>query len=477
MTFRPQAKCSQLLVPVLLIVLISGCAPKAYDDPIGKMLDTEDSANYRLLAAEQAERESPDDPKRIEALKRLLIDRGHPTELRTFAADALIRHDEADAKAFLRTALPRMNNWPAMRHIIETAVERRWVDFTPALVRSYARPAHAYTDAERPEAPALTALNPGRSIEDIAFAVMTADSVADIRERAAAWQLLNRLTEDRSALMARLAAVDVPDDPLIVDLKAAATDLHVTADSLETVAWLQMLRSPLYAGFWNRAKAAVATLTDQQKRGLELRHLGLIVQLHETDDEALRLSRDQLYDNVSRFLSTQKHYLKSANFDGHNENHPQRLHEWAEQLTWADLLVMDRITKLMRDRAVIDAWFIQADEDLADKSTEYGGLMAWNGDGRLMPDLYKPMIRRHDRKYYAPKSLTLNGYAAFAHYHFHAQSDNNDDYAGPGRGDLERIADTQRYTGLVLTFVGPDVMNVDYYRQDGVVVDMGTVRR
>jgi hypothetical protein len=460
-----------------LLLFSSGCGPKAYDDPIGKMMDRTDAAGYRLAAARQAEREMPDAAERITALKELIVNRGHPAEMRTYAIDALIRHDEPAARQFLRTALPRMNNWPSMRHVIDAVVERQWTDFTPALVRNYGRPARAYQDEDRPERAALLALNPNETIEQIAFRVLTAEPDADVRERAGAWALLNRLIEDRAALLAKLAAADVPDDPLVHDLKAAATDLHVTADSLETITWLQMYRSPLYAGFWQRAARAVATLSPAQRRGLELRHLPLVVNLHETNDPALGLARDALYQQVADYLATQKHYLKSADYDGHNADHPQRLHEWAKELTWADLLVMQRITRLMRNRAVRDAWFTQADEDHADTSTEYGGLLEWDGQGRLRPTLYKPTIRRHDLKYYAPKSLTLNGYAAFGHYHFHAQSMNNSKYAGPGRGDLERIADTQRYTGLVLTFVDDGALNVDYYRQGRVVVDMGTIHR
>jgi len=472
----------RLRLPALAVLLgllfgLPGCGPKAYDDPLGKMMDKGDAAERRLAAAEQAEREFPDDPERLNALKQLVVAFGHPDAMRIYAIDALIRHNETEAKAYLRTALPRMNSWPAMQHLLDTAVERDWVDFTPALVRNYARPAYVYRDHERPEIAALQALNPGQSIYDIAFAVLTDEPNADVRERAAAWALLNRLTADRAALLARLAEADVPDDPLVMDLRAAAADLHVTADSLETVTWLQMLRSPLYAGFWQRAERAVATLDEHQRRGLALRHLGLIVQMHESGDPALRRSRDELLDELTRFVDRQRHYLKSADYDGHNDDHPQRLAQWADELTWADLLVMHRLTRLMADRRVVAAWFAQADEDHDDASTEYGGLLEWDAAGELRPVRYKPMLRRHDRAYYAPKSLTLNGYAAFGHYHFHAQRHNNARYAGPGRGDLDRIADAHRYSAVVLTFIDENALNVDYYRRGDVVVDLGTIVR
>jgi hypothetical protein len=87
------------------------------------------------------------------------------------------------------------------------------------------------------------------------------------------------------------------------------------------------------------------------------------------------------------------------------------------------------------------------------------------------------MLRDHDRKYVSPKQLIVDAYTGLAHYHFHAQSLTHRDYAGPGRGDLERIGDRHRLNGLVLTFIDPQTLNVDFYRHGRVVIDLGTIRR
>ena len=43
-------------------------------------------------------------------------------------------------------------------------------------------------------------------------------------------------------------------------------------------------------------------------------------------------------------------------------------------------------------------------------------------------------------------------------------------------GDLE-YADETGANCLVFTYVKPDLLNVDFYRSDAVVVDLGTVQR
>jgi hypothetical protein len=76
-----------------------------------------------------------------------------------------------------------------------------------------------------------------------------------------------------------------------------------------------------------------------------------------------------------------------------------------------------------------------------------------------------------------PKELVTDGYTALAHYHFHAQSYGNAKFAGPGIGDMERIARTQQFNGLVLTFIDKNRLNVDLYFRPDVVIDLGTVVR
>ena len=68
------------------------------------------------------------------------------------------------------------------------------------------------------------------------------------------------------------------------------------------------------------------------------------------------------------------------------------------------------------------------------------------------------------------------GYTGLFHFHFHATSHRNWEHAGPGFGDLQ-YADGTRANCLVMSFVDEDTLNVDWYRHDAVVVDLGCVHR
>ena len=68
------------------------------------------------------------------------------------------------------------------------------------------------------------------------------------------------------------------------------------------------------------------------------------------------------------------------------------------------------------------------------------------------------------------------GDRSLAHYHFHAQEPRNSSYAGPSPADLAYAARLGR-TCLVFTSVGSDTLNADLYQPDGVVLDLGELRR
>jgi hypothetical protein len=299
---------------------------------------------------------------------------------------------------------------------------------------------------------------------------------ASITQRAAAWDLLNRLTDDPAKLIAALNAIEAKD-PLVADLQAGARDLNIVPETMETVTWLQMLRTPLYGSFWQTARDVVSKLNDEQRHHLELRHLPMLVHVSRTQPSLLSASRAELRDRVFRFTESQDHHLKGPTYDGPMDEHPQSFRESESKLCWADLLTLVAISQWMNDRAMIERWFAGADADVVDTTTEYGGLVLMDKDHRAYPQLYKPMMRRHDLIYYAPKELVLDAYTALAHFHYHAQKYKNRQYAGPGIGDMKRTARTQRFSALVLTFISHDELNVDYYQPEDVVIDMGTIRR
>jgi len=89
---------------------------------------------------------------------------------------------------------------------------------------------------------------------------------------------------------------------------------------------------------------------------------------------------------------------------------------------------------------------------------------------------YPSRSRANDKRYESPQTLMDALYTSLFHVHFHAQEYDNRRYAGPHMGDFQ-FADGTRANCVVLTFVNADHLNVDFYRYDRVVVDLGTIER
>lgn len=459
------------VVVVFALAQLMGCVkPQVYEDPMAIMTHSADP-DKRMAAARQAEVTHKDDPARIAALHDMLWVRGRGAEERIYAIDQLIAHDEAAFKKTLDRRLVLVVNDPTLRYLMDTAVKRKWTDLTPAIVRSYARTFPTNVPGERPEHTALLALSPGQSIETIVFEVFAnADDQVNINEQTAAWQLLWKLT-DGDHIMKMLAMA--PDtNPLVVDLKAASRDLHALPVGKEGVLRLSYLRDPSRAGLWQAISQRVAMLTAEQREGLELRHLPVLMLL---DDATLARSRESLLAEVRREVDAQEHHTRGPNFDGPMREHPQLLGVAAGELCWADVATLRMLMQAVWQRDVREALFKQADEDLVDTSTEHGGVIFHEGQ-RFVARIYPPLYTRHDLKYLPTQEMIEATYTGVAHYHFHAQEHRNRDFAGPGVGDV-RLAANLEIHGLVFTFIDRDTLNVDYYQPDSTVVDLGVIRR
>src|SRR5690606_26990465 len=121
---------------------------------------------------------------------------------------------------------------------------------------------------------------------EIVFDVMAnADDQANIHEQAAAWHLLGQLTDRERLLM--LLAKAPGRTPLVVDLQAAARDLHALPSGREGVLRLSYLRDPARADLWQTFKTQADRLGVEQRQGLELRHLPVLAAL---DDATARAS-------------------------------------------------------------------------------------------------------------------------------------------------------------------------------------------
>jgi len=457
---------------VLLVYAIGGCAPQqAYRDPIGVMLDRQAGLSRRRFAMEQARSQMPRDPRRIKALQDLLWKPKYPAFQRQHAIDELIIYDE---RAF-RDSLPRrfglLRNWDTINHIFDHAVERNWTDFTVVAVDNYARRAHGIGDLERPERRVIEKLNPGKTVEQVIFEVFAnADDRKTYKQQVAAWELICRL--QRSDVLIDLLDEAANTTPLVIDLKAGAEQLHVLPRNREGVLWLQAIRQSPYEAFWESAVEMVGRLNVEQKTGLQLRHLPILLILEPSDIEK---SRSDLVRQVDVWTHATRRYLTGPTYDGPMRDWPQEFDKWSGQLCWADLASINVIRRAVQDRVVAAALFAHADRDLQDVSTEYGGVLKIT-DGRFTAERYEPRFRDHDLKFIASDKMITDMYTNAAHYHFHAQRYKNARYAGPGEGDI-RLAERIHANYLVFTFIDRDHLNVDYYQHGRIVIDLGTIAR
>jgi hypothetical protein len=145
-------------------------------------------------------------------------------------------------------------------------------------------------------------------------------------------------------------------------------------------------------------------------------------------------------------------------------------------LSGADLRVVGELRRAMGRRAVVGAWFKQADADHADPRREHGGWLGWDDDGRLRAHVETSAYAAGDFRYFSSPGLIGRAFRGLAHYHFHAQDHDHAAFAGPGAGDVAFTEDTG-LSSVVLTFVEQDALNVDLLLPGRRLIDLGVVRR
>lgn len=439
---------------------LCGCVTTA-PDPLALVADREADPARRARAVLQL----PVDTPSTSALHDVLWDDRQPTELRLAAMDWLTAHDEAGLRVAAARELPRVDRWEVLTPLCEQVALRQWTDLAGALVRSWARSSKQVADADRPERAALQALHPGESASRVLWRLVAEqDAVAG----AAAWEVLVRTT-DRDALTGQLQQ-QPGASPLLADLQLGWRDLHVLPRTQEQAAWLMHLSGTGDGAILQRASLA-ARSAGASFDGMAVRHIPI---LDRVGTEAP--GRDHLVRTLSSRQRQGIHVVARIGDDTavmpprHGE-----LAEHLETLPWPDLLAVAMIDVQLGEVPTRREVFAQADADLADTSSEHGGVLAWRGR-EFSPVAFPPMLRGNDHRYVPPPELIHAMYTGLAHYHFHAQQHDNAAYAGPGGGDLA-FADRFGAACVVFTFIDRDTLNVDYYHEGGVVIDLGCIMR
>jgi hypothetical protein len=523
---NPQARwksaglAAVLAAQLLAIASCSSAGSDASPEKVASDLKNKDlQQNQRMQAMEEMWRAGKDDPARIastrEGLKEIIWKGGAPVQLRQRALALLLSDESADGLAdtrnMLRLRLPTEGAWPMVVDISNAVTTRSadpaWRELTAALVRSYARKVPIPPDPDRPEREALLALYPGQDLNKTVYEVFVRpenngapkrpDDFAE-KARQAAWDLLGRLDPDGSA-RTHMIAQETREEPVLKDLARAARELGVTPITGSELAWLRDIlstRDAKNAAWWEQTTAALRSLNDDQRRGLSMRHLEPI-RFASTQRQAwLSASSDSLYSELSSRLQGRKVWLKpedstaSTSWGGAGGARAREtLADWRDRLSFGDLLSILLIDDALHQPGMNAEFFKQVRDDRADSSTEYGGALfardqpptttTTNTDQsgtfvvRLFPP--RPAQRVNDRTFVASEEMFRQSGRSIAHYHFHVQTDNNAEYAGPGRGDLE-YAQTHGRNCVVLTSVRSGILNADFYIRDNLMIDLGEVR-
>ena len=351
----------------------------------------------------------------------------------------------------LRRQLPRMTNWPWLTECCTWIADRNLVELDPALISSWGRPrALTQDETERPEYIALVRMHGRDAVVEKVFELFIESnkrSQRGLRQRC--WDLLHRLGE-RDRLIAMAEAVE-PDseDILLMDLNASATDFGMVPYNREEVIWLQELRQPDKQWFWDEAKVSIQQMPANRRGELEMRDLSVVVAATRHRRELLDAPVTRLYSNVDGALRGTEalfrippRHSRGRRVPGTSADAPR---DDSPGATWPAIELALQALRLAPVRAHL---FAYADEDHEDESTEYGGVIALDEQGRFEVLEFKPRIRHHDLKFNASQDMFNAGYTSLFHFHFHAQSHGNRDHAGPGLGDMN-YADNTRANCLV----------------------------
>ena len=461
----------------LAATVLTGCGPKAMEDPLLVLQTAGDrDANYERAMVLLDEAPSQADGYE-DALVQVMFGPGYGVRAREAALDRLAERDLPRTQDAVNLNLAKLPGGPWRERLCAIIGERGWKACTPALVRAWAVNAPGVDDDDRYERAALVELYGEAQVVDEVFRILAeGDSLTQQTLRIRSWELLQRMgyRERLAALVTN--ATPRSDDALLIDLQAAARDLGVLPWNKQEILWLRWLRQPAYASFWQEASTACQALTGASPLSLEMRHVPICVAAHRHAPELLTASREALYEEAKSLVRSSNRRLYSRSYDGLGGDWSQRIVDWKDELTWGDLAAVLLARQAMGVEPLVEHLFDYADRDQKDKTTEVGGVIALDAQGRFELDEFYPRERQSDVKFIAPFAMIERGYTGLFHMHYHAQKFDNDEYAGPGFGDAE-YAHRQRVNCLVFTFVDRDTMNVDYYRHGNVIVDLGEIRR
>lgn len=494
----------RVVFPILVALAVclasttTGCASRSKQvtgDPVTDFLNPELRPAQRLAAM----RSAWDDPNANRSalrgsLKDLAWSDVAPREIRHLAVDLLLSDDSRSAQSdtfwFIQSRVPTERDFDIIRKMGVKAVAQSWSDLTPAFVRSYAIADANISDDQRVEKAILESLNPDQSVALIVSKVFLnpqqgslgtpgANNYIDLdaRTREAAWDLLARIDPTGEARRNVLARGDLPTDEqgarVLADIRRGINELGVVPRNGEELRWLLALADERTGSWWNQTASAVSQLTNEQARDLKLRNLEALRWASLYRETWMRDNRSQLEGRLRARLADREVVLRRAD-SPELRGVPQTLEQAADLLSWGDILSVLAVDVALHDPAVTSRLFEQVDMDRADETTEYGGLIFVDSQGRFVAQLYppRPQHRRGDDQFVASSDMIEQSVRALAMYHFHAMRERNSRFAGPSAEDYA-VARTLGRLSIVLTSINKDELNADVYFDTPASVDLG----
>ena len=468
---------AHIFFQLCIACVLSACAVSAGKDPMKSLSNPESLPVVQVAAMEKLD-EAPT-PEYISALKRMMWQPGFAESTRLAAFERLVKLDEPGLKEILRLQLPKLMALAWRQKLCELIVEHHWVDMTPTLVRAWSVPMAAWIeqDKDRPERIAIEQLNGKDQLTDLLVKMLVeSNPITEANLRLRCWEMLQKIGQ-KERLVKLLADASVkPEDRLLSNLRSCAGELGIVPTTKEEILWLQALLETKNISFWEQAKSATMQLPPDVRLKLEIRELPIAVAVSTFKPELLTKTTAELYQIVEARRQANGSRIVSPSFEGYGGDHTENLYEMRNKLSWGDLASMAIAMEIFDSSILRQQMFDLADRDMADRDTEFGGVIRIKSDGKPVIEEMKPRVQGNDLRYEASQKMFDSAYTGLFHFHLHCQSYDNMQYAGPHLGDFA-YAESTRANCLVFSFVSRKELNVDFYRHGPMVVDLGCIAR
>ncbi len=462
---------------LLATVLPLGCTggPESVKNPPEVLSRSGLSRERYFDALEAAQIRGVDDPTKA-ALRRMIAADGYAIDVREKAFQLLYATDPKEVTAALENALPRMGDIAWRERVCALIAEKKMASLVPALIRSWANPAPGLQEkGMRPERAAIAAIVGESQVTATLLKTMRDSSpITQANLRARCWELV--MKSGQSVQLRELLAdpAATRGDAMLTDLARVANDLGVLPVTREEILWARELCKPERAAFFADAKKALAAMPKERRESLEVRALPIAVAALHRRPALLTAPEPELYEEIASRIKDRK--KASPDFTGFGAGFTELLYEQRERAKWSDLAAMVTALDILSEEAMLRHLFEQADRDREDRTTEYGGVVTIDASGRGELIEFPPRAKMGDLRFESPQPLFDALYTGLFHFHNHTQRYDNSDYAGPHTGDFA-FADSTHCNALVFTYLSADAIDVDFYRYDRFVVDLGVVKR